>query len=362
MQCPQCQTDNLDSRKFCRVCGAKLLQICPQCSSENFPGDAFCGECGYNLTIPTAPVPQAPSFEEKLERIHRYLPGGLTEKILAQRGKIEGERKQVTVMFCDMAGFTPLSDRLSPDEVYSIADEVFEILIHKVHEYEGTVNKMTGDGIMALFGAPRAVENAPQWAIRSAYAIQREIARLSNRLRSERGIPPIRMRIGIHTGPVVVGSLGNDLRVEFTAMGDTVNLASRMQELAEPGTTYVTEDVFKLTEGLFRFEALGEKQVKGKEAPVKAYRVIAPSTMRTRFDVSAERGLTPFVGRERELELLLDGFERARAGRGEAFSIMGEAGVGKSRLLYEFRKAVSNEDVFFLGVCPSNSFGRLWQV
>jgi len=201
------------------------------------------------------------------------------------------------------------------------------------------------------------VENAPQWAIRSALAIQREIARLSNRVRSERGIPPIRMRIGIHTGPVVVGSLGNDLRVEFTAMGDTVNLASRMQEMAEPGTTYVTEDIFKLTEGLFRFEALGEKQVKGKEAPVKAYRVIAPSTMRTRFDVSAERGLTPFVGRERELELLLDGFERARAGRGQAFSIMGEAGVGKSRLLYEFRKAVSNEDVTILeGRCLS--YGR----
>jgi len=143
-------------------------------------GSRFCNECGHNLTAPAAPTPQAPSFEEKLERIQRYLPGGLTEKILAQRGKIDGERKQVAVMFCDMVGFTALSDRLSPEEVYSIADEVFEILIHKVHDYEGTVNKMTGDGIMALFGAPRAVENAPQWAIRSAYAIQREIARHLN--------------------------------------------------------------------------------------------------------------------------------------------------------------------------------------
>jgi len=152
--------------------------------------------------------------------------------------------------------------------------------------------------------------------------------------------------------------LGNDLRVEFKAVGDTVNLASRMEDLAEPGATYVTEETFKLTEGLFRYESLGEKEVKGKDEPVKTYRVIGPSTRRTRFDVSAERGLTPFMGRERELELLLDGFERAKQGRGQAFSIMGEAGVGKSRLLYEFRKTIANEDVTILeGKCLSYSRG-----
>ena len=238
-------------------------------------------------------------------------------------------------------------------------DQVYEILIHKVHDFEGTVNEMTGDGIMALFGAPVALEDAPQRAILSAMAIHLEMTKFSDRIKKEgRGMPTIKMRIGIHTGPVVVGTVGNNLRVEFKAVGDTVNLASRMEGLAEPGTTYVTRDAFKLTEGLFRFEALGEREVKGKQKPVSVYRVIAPSTRRTRFDVSAERGLTPFIGRDRELALLLDGFERAKGGRGQAFSIVSEAGIGKSRLLYEFRKAVSNEDTsFFEGKCLSYSRG-----
>jgi class 3 adenylate cyclase/tetratricopeptide (TPR) repeat protein len=335
MKCPKCQTENPELNRFCRECGAKLSLFCPQCGTEVLPEDKFCGKCGHNLT----------------------LPEGLTEKILSQRNKIEGERKQVTVMFCDMEGFTALVEKLGPEEAYTIMDQVYEILIHKVHDYGGTVNEMTGDGIMALFGAPIALEDAPQRAIRSAIAIHREMARFNDTMKQEKeGMLLLKMRIGIHTGPVVVGTLGNDLRVEFKAVGDTVNLASRMEGLADPGTTYVTEDTFKLTEGLFRFEALGDFKVKGKDEAVKTYRVIAPSTRRTRFDVSAERGLTTFVGRERDLELLLDGFERAKGGRGQAFSIVSEAGIGKSRLLYEFRKAISNENATFLeGRCLSYS-------
>jgi len=359
MKCPKCQFNNRQEAKFCNECGSKLELSCPECNKANPSGSKFCDECGYNLTSLFEQPTKELSFDEKIKKIQRYLPQGLTEKILSQKNKIEGERKQVTVMFCDMAGYTSLSEILGPEEAYSIMDQVYEILIHKVHEFEGTVNEMTGDGVLALFGAPIAIEDAPQRSIRVAMAIHQEISKLNDRLKKDHaGLLVLKMRIGIHTGPVVVGTLGNDLRVEFKAVGDTVNLASRMENMAEPGATNVTETTFKLTEGLFRFEALGEKTVKGKKEPVKVYRVIAISSRRTRFDVSAERGLTPFVSRERELELLLDGFERAKAGRGQAFSIMAEAGVGKSRLLYEFRKAVSNEDVTFLeGKCLSYSRG-----
>ena len=359
MQCPNCQFENPEGIKFCGECGAKLERLCPSCNSSSPPNFKFCGECGHKLDVPVETSPKDLSFDEKLSKVQKYLPKGLTEKILSQKDRIEGERKQVTVMFCDMEGFTPLSELLGIEEAYAIIDQVYEILIHKVHDYEGTVNEMTGDGIMALFGAPIALEDASQRAIRSSLAIHREMAKFSDKLKQEKkDIPPVKMRIGIHTGPVVVGTVGNDLRVEFKAVGDTVNLASRMEGQAQPGTTYVTEDTFKLTEGLFRFEGLGQRVIKGKEGPVNVYRAIAPSSRRTRFDVSADRGLTPFVGREREFELLLDGFERSKAGRGQAVSIMAEAGVGKSRLLYEFRKAVAHEDVTFLeGKCLSYSKG-----
>ena len=173
------------------------------------------------------------------------LPGGLTEKILSQRDRIEGERRHVTIMFVDMKGFTPLTEKLGPEETFVLMDKVFELIIHKVHEYEGTVNELRGDGVLAFFGAPIALEDAPQRAIRSSLAIHRELTRFSDKTRTEKNIPPVLVRIGINSGPVVVGTVGNDLRVQFTAVGDTINMAARMEQIAEPGTTYVTEDTFK---------------------------------------------------------------------------------------------------------------------
>jgi len=199
---------------------------CPKCQFENPEGAKFCIECGYNITPSSKAIPQFLSFDEKLEKIQRYLPKGLTEKILAQKDKIEGERRHVTIMFCDMKGFTPLTEELGPENTFSLMDQVFEILIHKVHEYEGIVNELRGDGILALFGAPIALEDAPQRAIRAAIAIHREIAEFNKKLKSGLKIPSIFLRIGINTGAVVVGSVGNNLRVHFTVVGDTINMAS----------------------------------------------------------------------------------------------------------------------------------------
>ena len=354
MICPQCGADNLPERRFCRECGAALAVRCSRCAAENQPGDKFCGQCGRRLGAPSASRAVAASMQNRLRQIHRQLPTGLVERILAERGKIEGERRTVTVMFCDLAGYTAIAEKVGAEEAYRLMERIYEVLIEKISRYGGTINEMTGDGVMALFGAPITLEDAPQRAIRASLAVHQEIARLGKG--PGWSAAPLKMRIGIHTGSVVVGVLGNDLRLEFKAVGDTVNLASRVEGLASPGTTLVSEETFKLTEGLFRFEALGQKRVHRREKPVRVFQVIAASTHRTRFDVGAERGLTPLVGRERELELLLDGFERARQGRGQAFSIVSEAGVGKSRLLYEFRKKVANEAAAFLeGRCFSYS-------
>jgi class 3 adenylate cyclase len=203
MKCSQCAFDNKPGKKFCIECGTKLALKCPECDSEIEGIEKFCGECGHNLTTPQEPVVKELSFDEKIDKIQRYLPEGLTEKILSQKQKIEGERKQVTVMFCDMQGFTALSEELGPEEAYDIVDQIYELLIHKVHDYEGTVNEMTGDGIVALFGAPIALEDAPQRALRSAMAIHREMSRFSDRLKQEReNLPPLKMRVGIHTSRV----------------------------------------------------------------------------------------------------------------------------------------------------------------
>jgi class 3 adenylate cyclase len=348
------QTKRRKDRSDCRwVFNSKTwerqIMKCPSCQFENPVEMLFCGKCGTDLDSPAAPARTEPTLDEKLSKIQKYLPRGLTEKILARKDRIEGERKQVTVMFCDLVDYTGISEKLGPEKTYRLMDDIYELLIHEVHRYEGTVNELTGDGILALFGAPIALEDAPQRSVRSALSIQRA---MTGRV-VEKGIR-LRLRIGIHTGLVVVGNVGNDLRVDFKAVGDTVNLTARLEQLAEPGSIVISENTYRLVEGLFRVEALGEKTVKGKNKPVSIFRVLGSGKSRSRFEARAQMGLTRFVGRERELEILQDSFERVRNGKGQALSIVAEAGMGKSRLLYEFRKSLTNEDVTFLeGRCVS---------
>ena len=309
---------------------------CPKCRSANPDGAKFCNECGHNLTSPLEATSQAVSFAEKLAKIERYLPEGLTEKILAQKDRIEGERRQVTVMFCDMEGFTPMAEKLGPEETYSLMDHVYELLIHKVNDYEGTVNDLTGDGIMALFGAPIALENAPQRALWSALSIHDAITKFNEQ---KEVIIPVKMRIGVHTGPVVVGTLGNDLRVQFIAVGNTVNLASRMEGLADPETTYVTEETYKRTRGLFRFEAIGKKTVKGKKEAIPVYKLLSAKKNVYRFRLGSERMIySEMVGRDSALDRLELQVMKAINGEGSVVNIIGEAGIGKSRLVAELKK------------------------
>ncbi len=319
---------------------------CPQCRSDNPEGARYCNQCGAFLdaSSPVSPPPQ--TFEEKIEKIQRYLPQGLTEKILSQRDRIEGERKNVTVMFCDMEGFMPLVERLGPEAAYTIMDEVYEILIQQVNDFEGTVNEMTGDGIMALFGAPIALEEAPQRALWAAHAIHREMATF-NKL--QKNLAPIRMRIGVHAGPVVVGTLGNDLRVEFKAVGDTVNLASRMEQLAEPGSTYATQEVYKLARGMFEFDDLGPKVVKGRGHSIQVYRVRPSQTDVYRPRPGTERMIfSVMVGRDDKLDKLEGQVDKLIAGTGGITNIIGEAGIGKSRLLAELKKRLAARQVLLL--------------
>ncbi|RPJ02755.1 MAG: hypothetical protein EHM36_12025, partial [Deltaproteobacteria bacterium] len=294
--------------------------------------------CGHPLSSRSASSPQAFSVNA-IDKIQRYLPQGLTSRILSQKDKIEGERRQVTVMFCDMKGFTPLVTRLGPEKAYSVMDQVYEILIHEIHDFGGTVNEMTGDGVMALFGAPIALEDAPQRALRSALAIHRGIEEF-NRSRQEKDL--IRMRIGVNTGIVVVGTLGNDLRGEFKAVGDTVNLASRMEGLAEPGTTYVAGNTFKLTGGLFQFEPLGKKEIKGVREPIPVYKLLSTKENLYRPRLGSERMIfSRMVGRDRELDRLELQVLKAVNGEGSVINVIGEAGMGKSRLVAELKRRES---------------------
>ena len=369
MTCPACRHDNRDTAKFCDNCGAPLPRACPGCATPLRPAAKFCDECGQPVAAPAAAVsPPAPATLSA-QAPTGYTPRHLAERILTARSALEGERKQVTVVFVDCAGFTALASRLDPEDLHAIMDGCFQHLLDAVHRYEGTVNQFTGDGIMALFGAPLAHEDHAVRAVAAALAMQQAVGRYAERLRAERGLD-FAVRIGLNTGPVVVGKIGDDLRMDYTAQGETVNLAARLQQAAPPGGLRLSEATMRLVSGYFVIEPAGDVSLKGLPLPVATFTVTGQRSGRARFDLALERGLTPFVGRRRELAFLRDSFDTARRGRGYVVSVVGGAGMGKSRLVYELRRALDAEPVTFLsGRChphrealPFNLIAQLLQM
>jgi class 3 adenylate cyclase/tetratricopeptide (TPR) repeat protein len=343
MKCAQCQSQNREGVKFCEECGAPLASTCQSCGAELAPGKKFCGSCGARIGAPTgapiaapASVPAAaPERADRFASPESYTPKHLAEKILTSKSAMEGERKSVTVMFADVSGFTAMSERLDPEEVHAIMDRAFEVILEAVHRYEGTINQFLGDGVMALFGAPIAHEDHTHRALSAALAVQEGLVPLREDVRRTHNLE-FQIRLGINTGLVVVGAIGGDLRMDYTAVGDTTNLAARLMSIAKPGQIVVSARAQHLREGYFVFEDLGEFQLKGKTEPVRAYNVVSEIKGRTRLEVSKERGLTTLVGRDAEIQRLREVYQRAVGGDGAIVLLAGDPGVGKSRLLYEF--------------------------
>jgi class 3 adenylate cyclase len=335
MRCSSCDFENAAGKKFCIRCGSALIPRCPKCGTENPPEASFCGDCGASLEKGSAADERRPSPGLAAQS---QTPATLIQPEVADASKMpDGERKTVTALFADIKGSMELIEDLDPEEARAIVDPALKLMIDAVHRYDGYIVQSTGDGIFALFGAPVAHEDHPQRALYAALRMQDEIRRYADRQRAE-GPAPIQIRVGVNTGEVVVRSITTGAgQVEYTPIGHTTNLASRMQTLANPGSTVIAESTRKLVEGYFALKPLGGTKVKGVTEPVHVYEVTGLGPLRTRLQRSAGRGLTKFVGREREMEALKHAAEQAKSGHGQIVAAMAEPGVGKSRLFFEFK-------------------------
>src|SRR5262245_1853333 len=332
MRCPRCHAENRDGRRFCGECGQAFASPCPACGFPNEGDEKFCGGCGRVLSALAA------SGASTLPSPPGYTPRHLAGKIIESRGALEGERKQVTVLFADLKGSMELLADRDPEEARRLLDPVLARMMEAVHRYEGTVNQVMGDGIMALFGAPVAHEDHAVRACYAALHMQELVKRDAEQTFRTLGVT-VRIRVGVNSGEVVVRSIRSDLRMDYTAVGQTTHLAARMEQLAPPGAIWIAAPTLRLAESFVDVRPLGPVPVQGLDTPVDVYELVAAGQARTRFEASALRGLSRFVGRDAELEQLRAAVEATRQGRGAVIAVVGEPGVGKSRLFHELMRS-----------------------
>jgi len=328
MKCPRCQQENPPQAKFCPECATPLAPGCVNCGHQLPPAAKFCPECAH-------PVDGSAAATQRFGSPDSYTPKHLAERILTSKAALQGERKQVTVLFADVKGSMELLADRDPEEARKILDPLLERMMEAVHRYEGTVNQVMGDGIMALFGAPLAHEDHAVRACYAALRMQDLVKRYAEEARRAHGVN-VQIRVGLNSGEVVVRAIGSDLHVDYTAVGQTTHLAARMEQVASPGSILLTPATLELVEGYVAVEPLGPVPVKGLADAVEVYEVTGAGPARTRLQAAARRGLTRFVGRDAELEQLRHAQQLAGTGHGQVAAIVGEAGVGKSRLVYEF--------------------------
>ena len=354
MECPQCHAPNPADAAFCEECGSQLETACPSCGKSNRPTAKFCKKCGHPMAGAVAAA--GPLASPKFGSPGTYTPKHLADKILTSRAALEGERKQVTTLFADLKGSMELLADRDPEEAHDLLDPVVERMMEAVHRYEGTVSEVRGDGIMALFGAPVAHEDHAQRACYAALDMQATIRRYAEEVRRSHGVKA-QIRVGLNSGEVVVRAIGSDLRMDYAAVGESTHLAARMEQLADPGSTLLTADTLRLAEGYIEVKPLGPVPIKGLKAPIDVYELTGAGPVRSRLGAAVARGLTRFVGRETELEQLRQALERTAAMHGQVVAIVGEAGVGKSRLVWEVTHS-HRVDGWLIVQASSVSYGK----
>jgi class 3 adenylate cyclase/tetratricopeptide (TPR) repeat protein len=331
MQCPRCQAENREGARFCRECGTRFDVACPKCGAKLEPGSKFCDACGNSIPVAVTPA----TLPSRFASPEGYTPKHLAEKILSSRSELEGERKLITVLFADLKGSMEILADRDPEEARKVLEPVVERMIEAVHRYDGTVNQVMGDGIMALFGAPIAHEDHAVRACYAALHMQESVGRYAAEIQRSEGIP-IQIRIGINSGEVVVRSIENDLHISYTAIGQTTHLAARMEQMAMPGSILMSSEVLRMIEGYVQVRPLGPMNVRGLSEPIEVYEVIGAGSARSRLHHAAASGeLTRFVGRQKELEALRRVLGKVQAGQGQVVALVGEPGGGKSRVVWE---------------------------